>query len=81
MSNDKMRENFEAWAEEDLGLPMRRLASGDYQSFGISMAWKAWQASRAAVVVELPQSQNPRNSEVIKAVGRHILSQGLKVKP
>lgn len=49
MNSEEMREEFEAWAVEELGLPTRRVARGDYQSFGMSMAWKAWRASRAAV--------------------------------
>lgn len=49
-----MREEFEAWCEEELNLRTIRLSTGDYQSFGADMAWRAWQASRAAIEVKLP---------------------------
>ena len=56
MSNDKMRGEFEAWATE--GWPGERLAkfaNGDYCGHTLNFCWLAWQASRAAVVVELPE--------------------------
>lgn len=45
------------------------------------LAKAAWIASRASLEVELPKAASARNTEVIKAVGRHIIGQGLKVKP
>lgn len=53
MTDEKMREEFEVWASERLGLSTRKLSSGLYQSFGMHAAWEAWQASRAAIEVEL----------------------------
>lgn len=53
MGEQKMREEFEAWAEDALGLPMNRLRTGGYQSFGMHNAWSAWQASREALVIDL----------------------------
>lgn len=38
--------NFEEWAKRELGLSTRRIASGDYGSFGMACAEKAWKASR-----------------------------------
>ncbi|MBD1555240.1 hypothetical protein [Pseudomonas typographi] len=55
MSTEKMREEFEAWVEANFGLSVRRNPAGAYQSFGVYAAWEAWQASRAALVIELPQ--------------------------
>ena len=55
MSIEKCREEFEVWAEENLGLSVRRTPSGAYQSFGVYSAWEAWQASRKVLVVELPE--------------------------
>lgn len=56
-----------------------------------AMAWWAWQASREAVVVELPRLTNPRpagehswhniRNESITACRRAIEAQGLKVTP
>lgn len=58
MGNDKMREEFEAWVldkwpETDLG----QFNDGEYCGFTLQHCWAAWQASRAAVVVELPTGQ------------------------
>jgi len=55
MTNDKMREEFEAWVsgkwpETELG----QFNDGEYCGFTLQHCWAAWQASRAAVVVELP---------------------------
>ena len=62
---DGMGEAFEDWAERELGLPKHRIASGDYQSFGMSCAEKAWKASqRAPVSVVLP---NPMEMEAPSA--------------
>jgi len=52
-----MREEFEAWAIS-VGLTLRG-ETGQYLK-EIQCAWMAWQASRAAVVVELPK----RDSEI-----------------
>lgn len=53
-----MRDEFEKWCEEELNLRTIRLTTGDYQSFGADMAWRAWQASRADIVVKLPETPN-----------------------
>lgn len=55
------REQFEAWLEREQGLygediewePERNC----YAKFGIHLAWRAWQASRDAIEVELPRKQ------------------------
>lgn len=53
------REQFESWLEDVHGLygedvewqPERNC----YAKFGIHLAWGAWQASRAAIEIELPE--------------------------
>jgi hypothetical protein len=64
MSQDRMREEFEAvygerWAN---GWPLHVLFSRgtrrDYLTDSTQNAWEIWQASRAALVVELPASRN-----------------------
>lgn len=91
MSNETVREDFETWASDRLGLTTRKLSSGLYQSFGMHTAWEAWQASRAAIEVELPSrlTQDGRSIcidkdgeflEYCDVVGA-IKSLGLKVKP
>ena len=58
--SDKMRDGFESWclangytlrpAETNCGI----IIEGDYGHPTVQIAWQAWQASRAALVVELP---------------------------
>lgn len=56
MGKDKMREEFEAWAAENgMAIHLARGESGLYGSPVTQRYWGCWQASRAAVVVELPQ--------------------------
>lgn len=59
---DKMREEFEAWALERLinSETMRPLERDpeepkEYRYSMVNMAWLAWQASREALVIELPE--------------------------
>lgn len=61
MSEEQMREEFEAWAripKGDYGLPYFTIRKDDGRYIdGLSnIAWEAWQASRKALVVELPDS-------------------------
>lgn len=52
--SDKMREEFEMWATS---CEMCTYLDGvEYRYQSTEWAWKAWQASRAALVVELPCS-------------------------
>lgn len=63
MSTEKMREIFEAAymrdlvgsSTEDAPLWLERGSDGEYRSFQARGAWWAWQASRAAIEVELPE--------------------------
>ena len=58
---EKMREEFEAWcashgytlrpAETNCGITI----DGQYGNQRVQIAWEAWQASRAAQCVELPE--------------------------
>lgn len=54
MSTEQMREEFEAWARDNAMLLFVKVATGKYRSEKTELAWQAWQASRAALVVELP---------------------------
>ena len=53
--DEKMRAEFEVAAKTAQGLDVTRLPHGGYRSFATHQAWWAWQASRAALVVELPE--------------------------
>lgn len=55
-----MREEFEAWASSHFvdvgsGNPLKKGPNGHYGFYVVATAWKAWQASRAALRVELPK--------------------------
>lgn len=69
MSNDKMREEFEAWWRREHG-----------STLYCESAWRGWQASRAALAVELPfefVNGTMRADQVIAA----IEAAGVRVKP
>lgn len=52
--SEKMREEFESWA---ISCHMCTYLDGvEYRHQSTEWAWRAWQASRAALVVELPDS-------------------------
>ncbi len=62
-----MREEFEAWASSHFvdvgsGNPLKKGPNGNYGFYTVATAWKAWQASRAALRVELPERRDPLNS-------------------
>ncbi|MBH3383938.1 hypothetical protein A3L25_018535 [Pseudomonas putida] len=57
---------------------------GDYQNITESLAWWAWQASREAVVVELPKFEDyPASMErdMRESLRSSIEAQGMKVAP
>ena len=61
---DKCREQFEAWAintKDQFGVPFFTIknANGKYVDHGTEISWQAWQASRQALVVELPKNGEP----------------------
>ncbi len=93
MDTNKMREQFEA-AAKNQGLSLARTqqalrfangtsrAAGDYVALETLCAWWAWQASRAAAVVELPKIFPEESvSSVYSKCARAIEAQGLKVAP
>jgi hypothetical protein len=56
--SEQMREEFEKWAA-GVGLTLRG-SSGNYLK-EIQCAWMSWQASRAALVIELPLTNSCSN--------------------
>ena len=57
---DKMREEFEAWWRATMNtveMDLHRFVDG-YSCHDTNRAWMAWQASRAALCVELPSFEN-----------------------
>lgn len=92
MDTNKMREQFEAWVKSKWpNQQFGRFSDGEYQSHTLHHAWLSWQASREAVVVELPAKGKPDADDVagwcltrnstIDACRRVIEAQGLKVAP
>lgn len=90
---DISREQFEAWHRSVVEgePPHEKYNSGDYRNQHVQRYWLGWQASREAVVVELPVQTNPRpegeaswhsiRNESIAACRRAIEAAGLKVAP
>ena len=56
--SEKMRDGFESWCKT-LGFNIDKF-DGDYIISSTDWAWKIWQASRAALVVELPPEREER---------------------
>ena len=53
--NDKMREEFESWVKQSYpNQSLDQFNNGEYQGFTLNHCWDAWNASRQAVVIELP---------------------------
>jgi hypothetical protein len=75
--SDQMRAEFEVWAVSRM-MVMR--TDGDtYYHHETSNAWDVWQASRAALVVELP-AEDERGHIRYTAAMRAIQSSGVSVK-
>lgn len=94
MDTNKMREQFEAWHSGRYGWPLRNYAyywNGTcYEDEEFQLAWDSWQASREAVVVELPAERRIRHmptpdenssyNEALENCREAIEAQGLKVE-
>lgn len=89
--NEKMREEFEAWASKQR-LPVKKDGvATTYAYKETDIAWQAWKASRAAVVVEFPEKptldkfndygQCAVSGNMYYACRRAVESEGLRVKP
>lgn len=50
---DKMREEFEKWAAVHYGVYSIGKVDGNYSSQKVNDSWLVWQASRAALVVDM----------------------------
>ena len=87
------REQFEEWIKEETGFDLWRteypMTEGDdqqYKCHQTNLAWMAWQASRAAIEVELPEPCSPGDFCIdIPAQAHHEVTEaieqaGLKVK-
>lgn len=63
MDTNKMREQFEDWASAQFVMPVEVIKEcryeGTYANTVLNIAWRGWEASREAVVVELPEPDLP----------------------
>lgn len=102
MDTNKMREQFEQWAKDRYSWHLhddardpedRTLASWNGETYGnriVEGMWQAWQASRTAVVVELPAERRIRHmptpdenssyNEALENCRDAIEAQGLNVE-
>lgn len=74
MINNKMREEFEAWARKrSMDLEYRNIPGVGqfYECPRTLLAFEAWQASREALVIELPEERVARGygEQVADALG------------
>lgn len=85
MSQDKSREEFEAWAlSPGFGLTPGHLVigpNGYYVNYPTQCYWEAWQASREAIVVKLPMEDVDEGFIHINPIRDAIKAAGLKVAP
>ncbi|WP_038413098.1 hypothetical protein [Pseudomonas cremoricolorata] len=84
MDTNKMRAEFEA-SPKFRGMDFTRSSTHPefYESPYANGAWDGWQASREAVVVQLPATGTllaPGWNQGVRACGEAIEAQGLKVK-
>ena len=87
---DKSREQFEQFIQRKFGdlIDQRVTKNGDgeYFSWDMQVAWLSWQASRAAIEVELPDSiefDGPDMSgaqQAIRQIRETLTETGIKVK-
>lgn len=88
-----MREEFEAWHHAEFGYVIA-VEDDPEQDGQCAKRWKAWQASRAALRVELPDrrdplnwtgdDENPRSSgfnACLERVKEALQQAGIEVKP
>jgi len=89
MGNDKMREEFEAFAAGHVSLKQYAFdkypVDGDeYDSIPLQGAWSAWQASREALVIEWPDQHAYTAPDCAGAAildCRSAFGKAVKVKP
>lgn len=83
--SEKMRAEFELWLNDNGQLALKE-ESGEYSFQHTRCAWEAWQASRAALVVELPSLENglihpfDGPSMIVDAVAKQLDAAGVNYK-
>ncbi|CZY59089.1 hypothetical protein [Enterobacter hormaechei] len=84
---DESRKAFEQWALEVMQFTPDDLtwdeARNCYRDYVPHMAWKGWQASRAAIEIELPESWHDEYMDHVvnyDETAKAIRAAGIKVK-
>lgn len=74
MSNEMMREEFEVWYSEQFKYSDKKLTRhGDtYLSPFIAGLWMSWQASRAALCVNLPRQTYDYDLDCDTMIAHHV---------
>lgn len=80
MSNDKVREQFEAWA-----LSCKQMidkANGVYLVRSVDCLWVAWRASREALVIDVPDAWHQDRQRLMDAdeVSEAVEAAGVRVQ-
>lgn len=79
MSNEKMREEFEAWFCSTMPYKIAKeswfaiMDDGDYIITDVQAGWAGWKASRAALCVELPKQWFDDDLECDLMVANRVL--------
>lgn len=72
MSNEKMREEFEAWCIMELGFTPEPDGDDRYKFHNTESMWQAWQASRAALCVNLPCQTYDYDLDCDTVIAHHV---------
>lgn len=90
MSEDKVRAEFEAWAgSKKFGLSkghLKKDEDGEYLNFPTQCYWDVWRASRAELVIDLPETNltgtiGVAHKSIARKFREAIEYAGVRVKP
>jgi len=77
--SEQMRKEFEEWFKKSHTGNVQQI-DGEYTHGATERLWQAWQASRAAIVVELPDwSEYDTPRQAIDACGQSLTEIGIGV--
>ena len=77
--NEQMRKEFEAFAKPHTY--SLKMIDGEYAAASTALLWQCWQASRQALVVELPDWDDyDTTRQYMDAVTHKLIQLGVEVK-
>ena len=87
MSNDKMREEYEAWFCSTIPYKIAKeswfavMDDGSYIITDVQAGWAGWKASRAALCVELPLAfSDERSTTYLTRITNALDAAGIRYK-